>query len=331
MNTTRRNFLKVAAGAAAIGATCGGAVVNEAHAAHAPEFGPDTVTKLYDSTLCVGCQSCVSACYRVNFLERAEYVGRYNPEAEQNFIEREDLIPKLSDYDEFSPNRPWLNVVTLDYRVRTVIQKYVDDANDTHFIKRNCMHCLKPGCVSACPVTALTKNETTGVVEYDANKCIGCRYCQMACPFNVPKSEWHRAVPKIVKCDMCHDTYGKNNIAGTACANTCPTGAVVYGKRSDLLAEAHKRVADNPGKYHDDMVLGEKIYGGTSELILAETDFVNLGIPTDKIADYSYAAKSEGLQHTIYKWGLAPIALYTALAIVVRRNSKNHHSDEEGK
>ncbi len=330
MKTTRRNFLKVAAGATAVGAACGGIAVPEVQAAAERSFGPDTVTKMYDSTLCVGCQACVVACYRTNFAERASFVEKYLPASEQNFIEREDLIPKLTEGDEYDPNRPWLNVTTLDYRLRTVIQKFVDGDKKTHFIKKNCMHCLHPGCVSACPVKAMVRDEETGVVTYDANKCVGCRYCQMACPFNVPKFEWHRAVPKIVKCDMCYTTLGLNNMPGTACANTCPQKAVVYGKRSDLLAEAKKRVADNPGKYYKDMVLGEKIYGGTGELVLASVDFTKLGIPTDKIADYSYAGKSEGLQHTIYKWGIAPIALYTALAIVISKNSKNHH-DGEGK
>ncbi len=329
MKTNRRDFLKLAALGAA-GAGTAGALTAEAEASSAPaEFGPDVMAKFYDSTKCIGCQSCVVACYNTNFRDRAKYVDEYLPPEEQNFIEKEDLLPKLAPQDEFTPDKPWLNVVTNDYRFRTVIQKYVDENGKPHFIKHNCMHCKKPGCVSACPVSALQKDPVSGIVTYDAGRCVGCRYCQMACPFNIPKFEWSRAVPKIVKCDMCWSTLGKNGVpTETACAKVCPASAVVYGKRSDHLAEAKKRIAENPGKYYNDSVLGETIYGGTDEIYLAAVDYKKLGFPTDKIADYSYAEKSEGLQHTLYKWGIAPIALYTALAIVGYRNNKKHHSDE---
>ena len=330
MNTNRRDFLKLAALGAA-GAGAGVALSSEAEASAAPAgFGPDVMAKLYDSTKCIGCQSCVVACYNVNFKERADYVAKYLPPEEQNFIEKEDLLPKVAPEDEFKPEKPWLNVVTNDYRLRTVIQKHVDENGKPHFVKHNCMHCKKPGCVSACPVSALQKDPVSGIVTYDPGRCVGCRYCQMACPFNIPKFEWFRAVPKIVKCDMCWATLGKNGVPKeVACATACPASAVIYGKRSDNLAEAKKRIAENPGKYYNDSVLGEKIYGGTGELYLAAVDYKKLGFATDVIADYSYAEKSEGLQHTLYKWGLAPIALYTALAIVGSRNNKKHHSGED--
>lgn len=331
MKTTRRNFLKIAAGATALGAA-DLTISKEANAITADNvYGPDVMAKFYDSTLCIGCQSCVVACYRTNFAERAQYVDRYLPPEEQNFIEREDLIPKTAPEDEVTPERPWLRVVSNDYRLRTVIQQHVDENDKSHFIKHNCMHCKYPGCVSACPVKALTKHPVDGVVEYDANKCIGCRYCQMACPFNIPKFEWERAIPKIVKCDMCRSTLGANNLPGTACVNACPADAVIYGKRSDHLAEAKRRIAANPGKYYNDMVLGENIYGGTGELFLAAVDYRKLGFPTDKIGDEAFALKSENLQHTIYKWGIAPVALYTALAVIGFRNSKKHHDDGDDK
>ena len=329
MKTNRRDFIKLTAiGAAGAGAI--GALATDANAAAPTEFGPDVMAKMYDSTKCIGCQSCVVACYNTNFVEKAKYVAEYLPPEEQNFIEKEDLLPKLAPEDEFTPEKPWLNAVTTDYRLRTVIQKYVDENGKPHFMKHNCMHCKKPGCVSVCPVSALQKDPVSGIVTYDANRCIGCRYCQMACPFNIPSFEWHRAVPKIVKCDMCWSTLGKNGVPqdGTACTKACPAGAVTYGKRSDNLAEAKKRIAENPGKYYNDEVLGEKIYGGTGELFLAAVDYKKLGYATDKIDDYSYAEDSEGLQHTLYKWGIAPIALYTALAVVGYRNIKKHHSHD---
>lgn len=348
MKTNRRDFFKLGAGALAAAGSLT-MVPSKAEASEEPDFSPDTMVKLYDSTLCIGCQSCVVECYQVNFARRPETF--HVPAEERHFIEREDVIPKLTEEDKFNPEKPWLNVHHLDYKCRTVIQKYVDEKNNTHFIKKNCMHCKKPGCVSACPVSALQKDPVTGIVTYDENRCVGCRYCQMACPFNVPAFEWHRAISKIVKCDMCVSTINKPNggEGTTACVKACPANAVIYGKRTELLQIAKDRIKASQekgdGKYYVDTVLekaldengnpikeailGEHIYGGTGELVLAGTNFKNFGFATDKIPGYSYASKSEKIQHTIYKWGIAPIALFSALAIVVRRNSKNHHHGEE--
>lgn len=340
MKTNRRDFLKITAGAVTAGAVVAPNVA-VASIAENEDFPEGTMAKMYDSTLCIGCQSCVVACYETNFVNRPE---TYNvPKADRNFIEREDVIPKLSDADKFNPERPWLYVKGLDYRFRTVIQKYSDKGDEydphPHFIKRNCMHCKKPGCVSACPVTALAKDPDDGVVTYDPNRCIGCRYCQMACPFNIPTFEWHRAIPKISKCDMCRSTINgkENGEHTTACVKVCPTNAVVYGKRSELLAEAKRRIKvskeKGENKYYEDTergesVLGEKIYGGTGELILAGTDFRNLGYPVDKIGDKATAYTSENIQHTIYKYGIAPIGLFIALTLIVKRNKNNHHKKE---
>ncbi len=177
----------------------------------------------------------------------------------------------------------------------------------------------------------------------------------MACPFNIPAFEWHRANPKITKCDMCRSTinpktndfdidaegnatYKDNPDKGTACTKVCPTGAVLYGRREDLLKLAHDRInrskEKGENKYYEDTargesVLGEKVYGGTGELVIAAVDFRKLDFPVDKIGDRATAYKSEGIQHTIYKYGIAPIALFTALSLVVRRNVKKHHEHEE--
>lgn len=346
MKTNRREFLKLTAGAVTAGSLA--AIPVESEASEAADYAPGTMVKMYDSTLCIGCQSCVVACYETNFLNRAKNFRV--PENERNFIEREDLIPKLSPEDEFSPDYPWLRTDYLDYRLRTVILGYQDEQEKTHFIKRNCMHCKKPGCVSACPVSALQKDPEDGIVTYDENRCIGCRYCQMACPFNVPAFEWHRAIPKISKCDMCRSTINKKDGGEntTACVKACPAAAVIYGKRSDLLQEAKRRINESKAKgdnrYYVDTVLtqasidagkeikeeilGENIYGGTGELFLAGTDFKNLGFPTEKLAGYSYAEKSEKIQHTIYKGMIAPIALFSTLAFVIKKNSKNHHKED---
>lgn len=349
MKTNRRDFLKLTAGAITAGAVAAPGLAS-AGIAENEDFPEGTMVKMYDSTLCIGCQSCVVACYETNFINKPQTFNK--PREDWHFINEEDVIPKLAKEDEFDPQRPWLYVKGLDYRFRTVIQKYSekDDAvvglnegdnfdEHPHFIKRNCMHCKKPGCVSACPVSALEKDPVDGIVTYDADRCIGCRYCQMACPFNIPTFEWHRAVPKISKCDMCRSTInGKENGENTtACVKVCPTHAVVYGKRSDLLAEAKRRIQESKdkgeNKYYEDTergesVLGEKIYGGTGELVLSAVDFKKLGYPTDKIGDQATAYRSENIQHTIYKYGIAPIGLFLALSFIVNRNKKKHHEEE---
>ncbi len=302
MKSTRRSFIK----AAAVGT---GAVALSpilAHAAdHTPSFGPNEVGMLYDSTVCVGCKACVYGCRKANF----------------------DLDSSSTVSPEDAADSRWQNVNALDYRTKNIIKMYENPENNKEFafIKRQCMHCNAPGCVSACPVKAMTKNPDTGIVEYDKNICIGCRYCQMACPFNVPTFEWHKALPKITKCEMCRETNLKTR-GLPACCDVCPTKAVIYGKRSDLMAEAKKRIAASPDRYLT-KIYGEHDYGGTNVIYLSKVDFEKLGMPN--LPDVSFATKSEKLQHTIYKTvahvPVAPVVLYAALATiaVVHRNRRN--------
>lgn len=141
------------------------------------------------------------------------------------------------------------------------------------FVRSMCLHCVTPSCASVCPVAALVKTDA-GPVTYDASRCIGCRYCMQACPFGVPRYEWDKAVPAVAKCDGCYDrvTAGKP----TACAEACPFGATVSGKRGELLAEAHKRLQEYPEDYYPH-VYGENEIGGTSVLFLSPVPFEELG------------------------------------------------------
>jgi formate dehydrogenase iron-sulfur subunit len=145
------------------------------------------------------------------------------------------------------------------------------------FVRSLCMHCLEPTCASVCPVGALRKTEA-GPVVYDAARCIGCRYCIMACPFDVPKYQWDRAVPVVGKCVMCADRVAKGE--ATACAAACPTGATKFGDRAALLTEAKSRIRDNPGGYVG-RVYGEEEAGGTSVLMLSSVPFEELGLATN--------------------------------------------------
>ena len=141
------------------------------------------------------------------------------------------------------------------------------------FVRRQCMHCENPACVSACPVGALTKT-AQGAVRYAGGKCIGCRYCMIACPFEVPKYEWSKLAPYVTKCDMCAERV----LAGhqTLCSEVCPTGATLFGSREDLLMEAHKRIVENPGVYVP-RIYGEKEVGGTSVFYISDVPFEQLG------------------------------------------------------
>jgi formate dehydrogenase iron-sulfur subunit len=142
-------------------------------------------------------------------------------------------------------------------------------------VRRMCMHCVTPTCASVCPVGALHKLGT-GPVVYDSDKCIGCRYCVMACPFGVPKYQWDRAVPVVGKCIMCAPLLAEGK--PTACATVCPTGATMFGRRDDLIREARRRIEAEPARYVDG-IYGLDEVGGTSVLMIAGVPFADLGLP----------------------------------------------------
>ncbi|MGE5236227.1 MAG: 4Fe-4S dicluster domain-containing protein [Acidobacteriota bacterium] len=149
---------------------------------------------------------------------------------------------------------------------------YLMDRGSDTFVRRLCMHCEHPTCVSVCPVAALRKT-AQGPVVYEPERCMGCRYCMMACPYNVPTYEWHSAVPRVRKCQMC-----AGRTAGSACAEACPTGATIQGERDALIAEARKRLADDPETYYPH-IFGLTEGGGTSVLYIGPKSPVQLGLP----------------------------------------------------
>jgi formate dehydrogenase iron-sulfur subunit len=194
---------------------------------------------LFDVTRCIGCGACHQACK-----------------------ERNHLPPTGEDVHQ----------EVLSDRTLTVV-----NAVEGRFVRRLCMHCAAPTCVSACPVAALEKSPA-GPVLYHEERCIGCRYCMQACPFSVPRYEWSRVRPRIRKCDLCADRLARGE--RTACAAVCPTGATVAGPRDELLAEARRRIAAEPGRYVDH-VYGVEEVGGTSVLLLSDVPFERLGYPVD--------------------------------------------------
>jgi formate dehydrogenase iron-sulfur subunit len=194
---------------------------------------------LFDSTKCIGCRSCESAC-----AEKWE-----NPYDDKVAAEEKLSAHKLT-------------------AVATKGDKYV---------RRMCMHCLEPACASACPVGALTKT-AAGPVVYDADKCMGCRYCMAACAFGAPTYEWHARLPKVRKCNMCSE----RQLAGkpTACTEACPNEATVCGEREAMIALAQKRLAESPKDYFQH-IYGIEEAGGTSVLMLSAVPFEQLGLPAN--------------------------------------------------
>jgi len=291
MDFDRRTLLR---GLVAAGAAAGGGSTRAAQAA--VRLAPDAVGLLYDSTLCIGCKACVEACRAANGLE-----------------------PDTSGFAGALYQAP----VDLSARAKNVIKVY-REGEKSAFVKVQCMHCLDPACTSACMLGALQKREK-GIVSYDASLCIGCRYCQMACPFGVPKFEWAKAAPKIVKCELCRHRLAEGKLP--ACVEVCPRGAVVYGTRADLLAEAKRRLAAHPERYVP-KIYGEHDGGGTQCLYLSAVPFEKLGLPdlgTDPVPKLANA-----VQHGIYRGFVAPAALYAALAAVLVRNRKRAPGETEG-
>lgn len=194
---------------------------------------------LYDATRCVGCRACEQAC------------------KEWNQLPLED--EPVTDTTAYT----W-----------TLIKQYQEGDTEA-FRKVQCLHCLHPGCVSVCTVGALRKTEE-GPVVYDADKCIGCRYCQYGCPFGVPKFQWDQPLGLIGKCTFCADRLADGLIP--ACAAACPVGALTFGTRVEILEEAFERIKQNPGKYLNH-VYGETEAGGTSVLFISDVPFEKLGFP----------------------------------------------------
>jgi Fe-S-cluster-containing dehydrogenase component len=175
-------------------------------------------------------------------------------------------------------------------------------------LKVQCMHCERPGCVSACLVGAMRK-DPKGAVHYDASRCIGCRYCLMACPFERLAYEYEkRLTPRVAKCDFCRE---RTAAGGTpACVEICPVEALTFGCRSSLLELAHEKIRSHPEKYIDH-VYGEHEVGGTSWLYLSDRPFEELGFPT--LGSRAPAATTEAIQHGIFRGFAAPIGLVALL------------------
>lgn len=151
------------------------------------------------------------------------------------------------------------------------------EEHDGVFVRRMCQHCEEPTCASVCPVGAFTKTPE-GPVLYDENKCIGCRYCMQACPFQVPRYEWGSTYPRVQKCVFCNSRVTQG--LQPACAEACPTGATKFGNRDELIREALERMKAEPTKYAN-RIYGQHEVGGTSILYITNVPFEQLGFKTE--------------------------------------------------
>jgi formate dehydrogenase iron-sulfur subunit len=236
----RRSFIG-ALGLAGIG------VATRATSAAAQTPGVAEVGVLVDTTKCAGCRMCEVACAQANGLPMPDH----SPEA-------------------LAQER------TMSETQRTVVNRYETDKG-TVSVKKQCMHCVQPACASACLTRAMLKTHE-GPVVWRGNKCMGCRFCMVSCPFNVPKFEYHSANPKIEKCTLCWERLNEGQ--EPACVANCPMKALTFGKRTDLLREARKRIVENPDRYIDH-IYGEQEVGGTSWMYLSAVPFEQLRFRTD--------------------------------------------------
>ena len=287
MGLSRRDALKVMLSAGGAAAATGSTPRTAGAAVAVPR--PYAAAMLYDATRCVGCKACMVACSKANNLEP-------DPGWSQGLYQ--------------AP-------LDLNGKTKNIIKLYQEPDGSTYsFVKRQCMHCLDPACTSACMLGALKKGDF-GVVSYNADLCIGCRYCTMSCPFNIPKFEWDSLAPKIVKCEFCKERLAEGK--PPACCEVCPTGAVIFGRYTALLAEAHARLDQHPERYTP-KVYGETEVGGTQVLYLAAVDFAKLGLPAYG-PDPVPTAVREVFQE-IYQGVVPPIALYALLAAVLMRSRR---------
>lgn len=187
-----------------------------------------------------------------------------------------------------------------------------------NFVKNACKHCLKPACASACTVGALQKM-ADGPVIYNSSKCIGCRYCMYACPFGIPKFDWDSQLALIEKCDLC---IGRaDGGVGPACAEACPFGAITYGDRDELLAEAYRRIQTHPDRYINH-VYGEREAGGLSILYLSSTPFNEIGF--HEVGEESPAYANEEVMHATPTIAAGMALALTGIYWTVKRRNQRH-------
>ena len=287
MAISRRKFLGSLG--ATIGATTTGALTKAYGATNKHFKGyPEGFGVLHDTTKCIGCRKCEQACNEVNKLDK--------------------------------PERPFDDLKVMDQKRRTgeatytVVNKFKGSLDV--FVKKQCNHCQEPACASACFVKALKKDET-GAVVYDESLCVGCRYCMVACPFNIPAYTYNDPLtPKVTKCTMCLPRIKEGKLPG--CVEICPREALIFGKRKDLVKLAWKKINKNPDHYIEH-VYGEYEMGGTSWLYLSGIPFEQIDMREDLGVTPAPQFTSGALGTVPIIVGLWPVLLTGVYAISKRK------------
>ncbi|MDH3215587.1 MAG: 4Fe-4S dicluster domain-containing protein [Candidatus Krumholzibacteria bacterium] len=209
---------------------------------------PEFVGVLVDTTRCAGCRSCEYACAEAN--------GLPEPDDDDEAMFASERQPSVTQW--------------------SVVNRYETDVGEV-FAKKQCMHCCQPACATACLTRAMLKT-TQGPVVWRESKCMGCRFCMLSCPFDIPKFEYDSPVPKIQKCRLCWERLQEGE--QPACVEECPEEALLFGTRKELLDIAKSRIYGEPDKYVHN-IYGEHEVGGTGWLYLSPVPFEQLGLRTD--------------------------------------------------
>lgn len=293
----RRTFLKIV-GSGVAGAATGNLLAPGATRASEVSRGTGFYGILVDTTRCIGCRRCELACAEVNGLP----------------------IPDISE----STNQEILGTIRKTSDVQyTVINRYETEKGPI-YVPRRCMHCSQPGCAAACLVKAM-KKRPTGHVTWDLN-CIGCRLCMVSCPFDIPKFEYRKAIPRIQKCNLCWDRFNHGLLPG--CVEVCPTQALVFGTRREILEEGKKRIAAQPDKYVNH-IYGEYEVGGTSHLYLSAVPFDQIGFRKD-LGTVPYPEFSTGFLYAVpFIFVLWPIVMLGINRATKKHNGEAHEEKHE--
>jgi Fe-S-cluster-containing dehydrogenase component len=297
-NQSRRNFLKTAA---VMGTAVSGITPKQTNAAPKNILSEDRMGVLVDTTVCIGCRKCEWACKTAHGLP----------------------THPIEEYDD---KNVFKQIRRPDDKALTVVNEFPAKLDELYptTVKVQCMHCDHPACVSACIVGAFSKEEN-GSVIWDTDKCIGCRYCMVACPFQIPAFEFEKALhPEIRKCDFCFERTKEGKLP--ACVDICPVEALTYGKREELVSVARQKIKLYPKKYIDH-IFGQHEVGGTAWMYLAHRDFAELQFP--KLGNNPAPGVSEAIQHGIFAYFVPPIALYALLGGVMWINKNKKKSETE--